>query len=300
MDKPTEPKNRAERIAKGLWWDRALTLVEGCTNVSPVCENCWAESATAMRAKQSNPKIKKRYGGLTNKKGKFNGNIRMQWDALKIPATVKIPTRFAVWNDLFHKDVTDDFIDQALTMMALCPWHTFIILTKRPKRMRGYMVNAESRIHSEVNDSAPPGPDERYWKQSGESMFTLKWNWPLPNVRLGVSVESPDYTWRIDELMKIEAGNHCVSYEPALEYVDFSSWLEFYYSGGQSLAWIIMGCESGPNRRPMDIEWARKTQKQCADARVTFFLKQMEVGGKVVGLPELDGKTYSEFPEVKK
>ena len=53
------------RINRGLYWQRALTLVEGCTPKSPGCLNCWSAQQAHMRAKQKNPKMKARYEGLT-------------------------------------------------------------------------------------------------------------------------------------------------------------------------------------------------------------------------------------------
>jgi protein gp37 len=63
------------------------------------------------------------------------------------------------------------------------------------------------------------------------------------------------------------------------------------------LHWIICGCESGPNARPMDLDWARDLRDQCQAAGVPFFLKQamiMEVGENA----KLDGKIWDEYPEV--
>src|SRR5262249_41743372 len=42
----------------------------------------------------------------------------------------------------------------------------------------------------------------------------------------GVTVEHAEYTWRLDELVKLEsAGRRWVSYEPVLGRVDFARWL---------------------------------------------------------------------------
>ena len=45
---------------------------------------------------------------------------------------------------------------------------------------------------------------------------------------------------------------------------------------------VIIGCESGPNRRPCKIEWVRNLVKQCQDAGVKTFIKQLDINGKVV------------------
>jgi len=374
-----EPANLAERIAKGLWWDRALTLVEGCTNVSPVCDNCWAESATAMRSKQKNEKIQERYKGLTNKKGKFNGKIKMMWKALRIPATIKKPTVFAVWNDLFHPDVTDEFICKVFNMISGQPHHTFIILTKRPDRMREWFQDfwrpdifdefkrggetfKRPRLYLRPENCSeccsnflgclngrkewkdePVTPNHRKAEAKdffGEEDFVcdaFRWCFngnnhgvavemdngeisvkqenlsgpfpaPLKNVILGTTVENQKTAdQRIPVLLQARAAVHLISCEPALEFVKFKDawfspqnegqWLNIVECGHGLINWLVMGCESGHNRRPMDIEWVRKTQKQCEEAKVAFFLKQMEVEGKVVKAPMLDGKQYLEIPE---
>jgi len=385
-----EPANLAERIAKGLWWDRALTLVEGCTNVSPACDNCWAESATAMRSKQKNEKIQERYKGLTNKKGKFNGKIKMMWKALKIPASVKKPTVFAVWNDLFHDKVNLKFQKAAWDMMWGNSHHTFIVLTKRPERMfhfikdhawaghfgwlncdyepfqPGEVVSFEDLFyryrcgyngwgdefqghycdHSDNNGRDGGEREESCDEQSCPIGYSgqlkdklVEWDWnpedyefdeegfaddtgllelhtrpgegAASNIILMTTVESSEYLHRLNWLQRIKEVSPFyrlgVSAEPVFGDLDLSNFLSKKFTWNLSrptlrklevpyIDWVIMGCESGANRRPMDIEWVRKTQKQCEEANVAFFLKQMEVGGKVAKAPMLDGKQYLEFP----
>jgi protein gp37 len=61
-----------DRIERGLYWDRSLTLVAGCTPVSPSCENCWSATEAHMRAGHPHPEMRARGEGLTCK-GRFNG-----------------------------------------------------------------------------------------------------------------------------------------------------------------------------------------------------------------------------------
>lgn len=66
------------------------------------------------------------------------------------------------------------------------------------------------------------------------------------------------------------------------------------------LGWVIAGCESRNGRpgAPMDLDWVRSLRDQCVAANVPFFFKQSVVGGRVVGTPDLDGRTWTERPEV--
>jgi protein gp37 len=62
------------------------------------------------------------------------------------------------------------------------------------------------------------------------------------------------------------------------------------------LDWVIVGAESGPGARAMQIDWARGVRDQCAAAGVPFFLKQFATNGRKVHMPELDGRRHEEWP----
>ena len=110
---------RAERAAKGLWWDKGWTLVEGCTPCSAGCRDCWARA------------LEKRTGRAVE-----GGGIRLRWDRLEDPLHWRKPRVVAVWNDLFHKDVPLAFLNATMRTIADTPQHTYIILTKRAGSMR--------------------------------------------------------------------------------------------------------------------------------------------------------------------
>lgn len=47
-------------------------------------------------------------------------------------------------------------------------------------------------------------------------------------------------------------------------------------------SWVVVGCESGPNRRPCKIEWVESIVEQCLAANVPVFVKQLDIGGKCI------------------
>ena len=63
------------------------------------------------------------------------------------------------------------------------------------------------------------------------------------------------------------------------------------------LDWVICGGESGPGARPMQEQWARDIKNRCVEAGIPFFLKQMDINGKLVKMPELDGRIWEEYPK---
>jgi protein gp37 len=60
--------------------------------------------------------------------------------------------------------------------------------------------------------------------------------------------------------------------------------------------WVIVGGESGPRRRPVDLAWVRDIRDQCWDAHVPLFFKQWGGRTSKTGGRELDGRTWDEMP----
>jgi len=111
--------------------------------------------------------------------------------------------------------------------------------------------------------------------------------WP-ENVWMGVSVETDRYCFRADHLRQVPAVVRFLSVEPMLGPVPS---LEL-----DGIGWVIVGGESGPNHRPIQIDWVRDVQRSCALADVPFFFKQW--GGRTpkAGGRELDGDTFDGMP----
>lgn len=234
-----------DRIKDGLWWDRALTLVEGCTPVSPGCDHCWS-AAMAHRFNACDDD-----GFVLTWRGNFNGKIICREDRLALPLKTKKPTAWAVWNDLFHEYVPGDFHNAFFLMAEECSHHIFIVLTKRPERI-----------------IAMPGYMDRPWPE---------------NVWLGVTAENQEQAdKRIPILLKIPAAVHFVSCEPLIGPLNIRPGLprepklslSIGTQNSKSLDWVICGGESGQHARPMHPEWARSLRYQCQAAGVPFFHKQ--------------------------
>lgn len=162
-------------------------------------------------------------------------------------------------SDLFHEDVPNEFIIEIFLVMANCERHIFQILTKRPERMKAFI-----------------------------STFSMM---EFQNIWLGVSCENQlTVDERIPILLQTPAAIRFVSIEPMLLPVDLSDYIS-------DLDWIIVGCESGPNRRSMEINWVRNIKNQCLKAGVPFFFKQAMIDGKLVKMPGLDEIIWDQFPK---
>lgn len=268
------------------WTDATWNPVAGCAPVSPGCLNCYAATMAGRLERMGQEK----YAGTTEKRGPrrvFNGRINLDEGALGIPLGWKRPRRIFVnsMSDLFHEDVPWEFVDRVFAVMALARNHAFQILTKRPGRMRDYMLS-RAKSASFWKDAVPEG---RSLEWEGISLVRF----PLRNVWLGVSVEDQRTAdERIPLLLKTPTAVRFVSYEPALGPVDFhlqDSQREVIWrrlnSGSyerQILHWIIAGGESGPGARPAHPDWFRSARDQCQAAGVAFFMKQITEKGKKV------------------
>ena len=113
-----------------------------------------------------------------------------------------------------------------------------------------------------------------------------------PHIWWGVSVENRKHGLpRLRRLQKTPIAVRFLSIEPLLEDLG-----EIDLSG---IAWVIVGGESGPGARPMQSAWVKSIQKQCRRDNVPFFFKQWGGTRKAVSGRALDGRTYSDFPELR-
>lgn len=285
------------RIKRGLYWQRALNLVAGYSPLSEACLNCWSAAFAHRQGKRKNMTDyqKRLWQGLTTEDGKWNRKIRCLEENLDLPLRTRKPTLWSVWNDLGHPNVGSDFIFNALANMLRASHHFFLILTKRPHRFEPYF-NLNHPLAGDLWQIAKRnhGPE-----------------WPLPNIGLGTTVELSKYTSRIIELLSIPTALHFVSLEPLLGELSIKEHLPQYCCNGEDCAcrgmplypaldWVQLGCESGPKRRHSEPRWFEIVIRDCKQAGVPVFFKQMERDGKVVHAPELaSGEPLLQFPEVE-
>ena len=86
------------------------------------------------------------------------------------------------------------------------------------------------------------------------------------NVWLGVTVECRDSKARIDHLRKLDASIKFLSCEPLVE--------DLGEMDLRSIDWVIVGGESGPQARPMLLDWVVNIKSQVEQQGAAFFFKQ--------------------------
>ena len=163
------------------WTDATWNPTTGCDQTSPGCDNCYALT------------LAKRLKAMGSERYQNEGDPRTSGPGFKLtkhdevidaPGRWKHPRLVGVnsMSDLFHEDVTEDFIKRVFAVMSETPQHTYQLLTKRTKRL--------TRIASNLD-------------------------WPA-NVWMGASVESASYRFRIEHLRGVPAAVRFISAEPLL------------------------------------------------------------------------------------
>lgn len=250
------------------WTDATWNPVAGCSLASAGCKNCYAmHMARRLEAMGVD-----KYKGLTQKRGRnvtWNGVVREDKNSLLIPYKWKKSRKIFVnsMSDLFHEDVSDDFILSVWKVMDGTPQHNYQILTKRPERMGQIVSDKIKKI--------------------------------LPNVWLGTSVEGSEVTDRIDHLRKVPAAIRFISFEPLIDSVGLVNLSQIH--------WAIVGGESGNRARPVKEEWIDEIYEQSIQYHTAFFFKQWGAWGKdnqkrskKANGREYRGRTWDEMPSIER
>lgn len=275
------------------WTHATWNPITGCSVVSPGCTNCYAMKLAGTRLRDQT-----RYKGLTvdSKAGPvWNGEVRFIEEVLMTPLHWRKPRMIFVnsMSDLFHENLPDEVLDKIFAVMALCPQHTFQVLTKRAERMKNY-CNKFGNVAAVLDRKMIP---------MSVAAGAVSKAWPLPNVWLGVSCEDQVRAdERIPHLLQTPAAVRFISAEPLLGPIDLTNIhfadaadgtpeikidaLNGLFTCGEDcdsgiiaqpdpkLDWVIVGGESGKGARPMHPDWARSLRDQCAAEAVDFFFKQ--------------------------
>ena len=252
--------------------DISLNPVVGCSPVGEACRFCWSKKLHDMRHKlylqgrlQNCPQYAKPFS-----------EIQLFSERLDEIKTWRKPKVVFVCSgsDLFHEKVPDKFIVEIFNKMLYWNYHTFLVLTKRIKRAADFLI-----------EHFPP---DDITQQA--------------NIFLGISVWNQESANRdIPILLNCWKGKTWVSAEPLLGNVD----LEFPYGQGvgelaiERLNQVVVGAESGSNRRYCPENWIRNIARQCDAAGVPCYVKQIaRSDGKVITDPSkfpLDLQKYRQL-----
>lgn len=240
-----------------------LNFVLGCTECSTGCAHCYA--AAIMRRSGRNFHDVRTYPGKLHNLRTFN------WDRLIWNVQVNNgqpwrrgskskPMAFVVdMGDLFHEDVSTEFIMDALVTMRDINCVDWQVLTKRPER-------AFDVIYEMFGENGLPN-----------------------NIWFGVTAENQRmFDMRVNWLRKIRANVRFVSCEPLLEPITLGRDVV-------NIDWLIAGAESGAKRRSFQIAQAEALYEECIAAGIAFFGKQDSA--LYPGAPlEIYGAEIKQFP----
>ncbi len=233
------------------WTDATWNPVRGCSKVSPGCQHCYAET------------FAERFRGVPGHPFEFGFDLRLVPEKLGDPIRWSKPKKIFVnsMSDLFHEEVSDEYIEQVCRVMLAANWHTYHILTKRADRMAALLQGKLRRAASAAH---------------------IWW---------GVSVENRKHGLpRIDKLRDAKPAVAFLSIEPLIE--DLGKF------DLRRIDWVIVGGESGPGARPILPDWVRSIRSQCKAQGLAFFFKQWGGVRKANTGRKLDGRTYDEFPNI--
>lgn len=228
-------------LSKITWTDATWNPWMGCTKITAGCKDCYMFRLLKELA------LKVRKTATMNKP--------LTWKKSKMIFTCSM-------SDFFIEEA-DEWRKEAWNVIKKSQQHTYLILTKRPERIKECLPND--------------------WCKENYS-----------NVWLGVTVENNESKKRIHELAKIPCELKWVSFEPLLEGV---------YLNEKELSiidWAIIGGESGVKARKSELPWFLSLMYQFRNVKKPVFFKQFGTwySKNELKLKDWKGEKWcSKFPE---
>ncbi len=225
---------------RAKYWTHSFNPVVGCAKESEACQNCYAEA------------VARRFG-MTD--GRFTP---VRKPSAKMPKTGVVFC--GNMTDLFGNWIDDEELEAWVRGM----WQrfgnggrrpaepcaaTYLWLTKRAARMADFVAR-----HGELCANA-------LWGMTAESQLR--------------------YDGRIGDFRAAFPSGDChgwLSAEPLLGPIDLQ--LGYVASEDIPFSWIVVGCESGPKRRPCKVEWVESVVGQAVARDIPVFVKQLDIDGR--------------------
>ena len=262
------------------WADSTHNEWIGCSHVSPGCERCYAEQLMAVRWK--------RVGwGPGNERALTSEENRAKphaWNRAAAKARERRRVFSASLSDWLDYEVPPGWLAGLLGTVATTPHLDWLLLTKRPERWGERLYAALQALERRESTCANA---ERAAAADGLISAWLR-GAPPANVWAGTTVEDQRRAEeRVPRLLGIPARVRFLSCEPLLEAVDLTrigSWNGVPLSALEEqvgrverprVDQIIIGGESQPGARPMDLAWARALRDQARAAGVAVWVKQL-------------------------
>jgi protein gp37 len=246
------------------WCDHTMNFWIGCQEVSPACDHCYARTLNDRR------KWVAGWGPHGERRRTAIGNWHKlrKWNRAAEKSGVRARVFCNSLSDFFDNKAPSEWRREAWHYIEQSPHLDFLILTKRPKNIVAMLPDPETGVRP--------------------------WGDGWPNVWLGTTAEDQTHlAERAWHLAQVPAVVRFLSYEPALGPIDLRAvtnrwgtrWnaltgnIQHPASGPRetgAISWVICGGESGPGRRPIDLEWARYVRDDCRFYGKAYFFKQVD------------------------
>lgn len=263
------------------WCDHTFNIWWGCDKISPGCDHCYAETFDhRLGGDHWGPIAPRRFFGDAY------WRKPLAWNAAAEKAGVRASvfcSSMADWAEIHQVlDVRARQYAERRRLWSLVqstPWLDWLLLSKRPENFAHLLP----------------------WSED-DAAGNQQWHEPLRNVWLMVTGENTEQLLRRTAILRqTPAWIRGISAEPLLEHITAATWDEALvppHLGSRDglIDWLIVGDESGHDRRPAQLDWVRTARESALRHRVAFHFKQWNGSGKTVHLPVLDNRVHDARP----